>query len=86
MKIGMQTWGSHGDVRPMLALAEGLAAAGHEVNLVITCINREDYRQVASRHGVKITMVASPVFEDVEAAAVGKKVYGERRHRCGQTD
>jgi UDP:flavonoid glycosyltransferase YjiC (YdhE family) len=78
MKIGMQTWGSHGDVRPMLALAEGLAAAGHEVNLVITCINREDYRQVASRHGVKVTMVASPVIEDAEAAAVGKKVYGER--------
>jgi UDP:flavonoid glycosyltransferase YjiC (YdhE family) len=26
MKIGTQTWGSHGDIRPFLALAEGAAA------------------------------------------------------------
>jgi Glycosyltransferase family 28 N-terminal domain len=35
MKIGMLTWGTHGDIRPFLALADGLQAAGHEVHLVI---------------------------------------------------
>ena len=43
MKIGMQTWGSHGDIRPFLALAEGLQAAGNEVHLVITCFDSDTY-------------------------------------------
>ncbi|MBI5548263.1 MAG: glycosyltransferase family 1 protein [Deltaproteobacteria bacterium] len=33
MRIGIQTWGSEGDIRPFQALAAGLAAAGHEVTL-----------------------------------------------------
>ncbi len=36
MKFGIQSWGSEGDNRPLLALAAGLASAGHEVNLVIS--------------------------------------------------
>jgi UDP:flavonoid glycosyltransferase YjiC (YdhE family) len=62
MKIGMQTWGSHGDVRPLLALAEGLQAAGNEVHLVITCIDSDAYRDIRSVHGVRITVLASPVL------------------------
>ncbi len=33
MKIGIQTWGTEGDIRPFLALSRGLTAAGHEVTL-----------------------------------------------------
>jgi sterol 3beta-glucosyltransferase/vancomycin aglycone glucosyltransferase len=31
MKIGVQTWGSEGDLRPFIALARGLSEAGHQV-------------------------------------------------------
>lgn len=43
MKIGIQTWGSEGDVRPFLALAGGLAEAGHRVAVVVTEITGKDY-------------------------------------------
>jgi sterol 3beta-glucosyltransferase len=33
MKIGLQTWGTEGDIRPFIALSRGLSAAGHEVTL-----------------------------------------------------
>ncbi len=36
MRIGLQTWGSHGDVEPFLALSAELARRGHEVRLVVT--------------------------------------------------
>jgi sterol 3beta-glucosyltransferase len=62
MKIGMQTWGSHGDIRPFLALAEGLQRAGHEVHLVLTCVDSDAYKHVVSEHGVRITVIGSPVL------------------------
>ena len=62
MKIGMQTWGSRGDIRPFLALAEGLQAAGNDVHLVITCVDSGAYESVTSANGVKISVVASPVL------------------------
>jgi sterol 3beta-glucosyltransferase len=33
MKIGIQTWGSRGDILPWIALGQGLSKAGHEVIL-----------------------------------------------------
>ncbi len=44
MKIGIQTWGSNGDIRPMLALADGLKKAGHSVTLVVSSIDNHSYR------------------------------------------
>ncbi len=44
MKIGLQTWGSNGDIRPYIALAYGLRSAGHEVILVISSVENRDYR------------------------------------------
>lgn len=43
MKIGIQTWGSQGDIFPFIALANGLARAGHEVTLAYTSIENKDY-------------------------------------------
>lgn len=57
MKIGMQTWGSHGDIRPFLALAEGLQAAGHEVRLTITCVDSGGYEGLGSEQGVDIGLM-----------------------------
>lgn len=47
MKIGIQTWGSDGDIRPFNALAGGLSAAGHEVTLVFTSVDNKDYANLA---------------------------------------
>jgi UDP:flavonoid glycosyltransferase YjiC (YdhE family) len=75
MKIGMQTWGSHGDVRPFLALAEGLQAAGNEVHLVITCIDSDAYAGLVSEHGVRITVLASPVLSPEQQQEITATVY-----------
>ncbi len=75
MKIGMQTWGSHGDIRPFLALAEGLQAAGHEVHLVLTCVDSAAYASHVSKHGVTITVLASPVLTPAQAASFGATAY-----------
>ncbi len=57
MKIGLQTWGSDGDIRPFLALAGGLSTAGHEVSLVITSVDNKDY----SRFGQEMNFSVSHV-------------------------
>ncbi|MEK6742288.1 MAG: glycosyltransferase [Nitrospirota bacterium] len=54
MKIGIQTWGSEGDVRPFLALAAGLRHAGHEVTLVVTHITNSDYSARGAALGVPV--------------------------------
>jgi len=51
MKIGIQTWGSEGDIRPFVALAGGLAGAGHEVRLLYTSVENRDYSVYAERYG-----------------------------------
>jgi UDP:flavonoid glycosyltransferase YjiC (YdhE family) len=75
MKIGMQTWGSHGDIRPFLALAEGLQAAGNDVHLVITCVDSGAYEGMVSASGVKISVVASPVLTPEQQETVGRTAY-----------
>jgi sterol 3beta-glucosyltransferase len=44
MKMGIQTCGSNGDVRPLLALASGLKQKGHEVRLVVSSIDNRCYQ------------------------------------------
>jgi UDP:flavonoid glycosyltransferase YjiC (YdhE family) len=66
MRIGIQTWGSEGDIRPLVALAGGLSAAGHEVNLVVTDVDDRDYGPIASRLGFQVRHVATPVVADRE--------------------
>lgn len=54
MKIGMQTWGSHGDIIPFLALANGLKVAGHDVTLVYTSVENKDYSSLAGKLGISL--------------------------------
>ena len=49
MKIGIQTWGSNGDIRPMLALADGLQKAGHQVTLVVSSIDNHSYHRICEK-------------------------------------
>jgi len=76
MRVGLQTWGSEGDVRPFLALAGGLAARGHEVTLLVTDLNGVDYGAYARRLGFALRAVNDahcPTGPDLEA--VGRRLF-----------
>ena len=64
MKIGLQTWGTTGDIRPFLALAGGLSGAGHDVSLVITCADRIDFSSSAQRMGFALSQVGSLAYDE----------------------
>lgn len=78
MRIGMLTWGSHGDIRPMLALAQGLQAAGNDVHLVLVCVDSDAYSGMTSAQGVEITVLASPVLSPQESRDVIRMAYAMR--------
>ncbi len=78
MKIGMLTWGSHGDIRPFLALADGLQAAGHQVHLVVFSLEAGTYDKVQSAAGAKITVLTPLTFSAEQARAVGQAAYAIR--------
>lgn len=63
MRIGLQTWGSAGDVRPMLALAGGLSAAGHEVTLAVASADNTDYSALAEPLGITLVQAESLLQE-----------------------
>jgi sterol 3beta-glucosyltransferase len=62
MRIGLQTWGSEGDIRPFVALADGLKKADHEVTLVITSVDNKDYTSLAHSLGLRIRQVKFPSY------------------------
>lgn len=66
MKIGLQSWGSTGDINPFLALAAALAAAGHSVTLAITSFERRNYALEGERYGFAVRQVGH-VGKDVSA-------------------
>ncbi len=74
MRIGIQTWGSTGDIRPFVALAAGLTQAGHAVHLVVTDIDSRDYRHYGEEYGFRVTQIATPVIADAAALhAIGRR-------------
>lgn len=79
MKIGIQTWGSHGDIRPFVALADGLQAAGHEVTLVVTCVDSDRYEALRARSRFELRVVATPVVSDARVLeSTGEAIVRER--------
>jgi sterol 3beta-glucosyltransferase/vancomycin aglycone glucosyltransferase len=74
MRIGIQTWGSEGDVRPLLALAGGLSAAGHQVTVAITHIENREYSALGSRLGVATRAVGH--LDPSVLHATGRKLIG----------
>ena len=74
MRIGIQTWGSEGDIRPFIALGHALTERGHHVELLYTEIGDRRYEAVAGALGFSARAVASPVIADREALyALGRK-------------
>jgi UDP:flavonoid glycosyltransferase YjiC (YdhE family) len=64
VRIGIQTWGSEGDIRPLVALGAALARRAHEVELVYTEIGERRYEALASSLGFTARAVASPIVPD----------------------
>jgi sterol 3beta-glucosyltransferase len=79
MRIGIQTWGSEGDIRPFIALGSALTARGHHVELVYTEIGDRRYEAVARALGFSARAVASPVVaEAAELYEIGLKAINTR--------
>lgn len=57
MRVGIQGWGSEGDLRPLVALAGRLRAAGHEARLALTPIDGKDYAPICESLGVTLATV-----------------------------
>lgn len=66
MRIGLQTWGSEGDVQPFTALAAELVGVGHEVTLLVTDNAGRDYSGLAQRFGYKLIAVENPESPSLE--------------------
>ncbi|HYE88354.1 MAG TPA: glycosyltransferase [Vicinamibacterales bacterium] len=79
MRIGIQTWGSEGDIRPLIALGAALTRRGHQVELLYTEISTRRYEHVAAALGFTARAVASPVIadrareNDIGLAAIGAR-------------
>lgn len=67
MRIGMQTWGSEGDMRPFFALGRGLVARGHEVALAYSSTEGRDYAELAARCGIEAQPVGADHFRALRA-------------------
>lgn len=70
-RIGLQTWGSEGDVQPFLALAGGLAEAGHDVRLVMTTQADKAYEVPP---GVTLERAGPDVYGEEGAALIGRVI------------
>ncbi|MFA6095068.1 MAG: glycosyltransferase [Candidatus Paceibacterota bacterium] len=66
MKIGIQTWGSNGDIRPLLALASGLKQAGHEITLVVSSIDNRSYKSECQALNINYHQVPEHISFDLE--------------------
>ncbi len=68
MKIGIQTWGSDGDILPFLALAEGLQADGHQVTVAYTSVDNKEYSAYSKRCGFQSIKVFGQFEEGMDQA------------------
>ena len=79
MRIGLQTWGSEGDIRPFVALGAALARRGHRVELLYTEIGDRRYEDVARALGFTARAIASPILKDAAAQTeLGLKILNTR--------
>ncbi|MBK7941775.1 MAG: glycosyltransferase family 1 protein [Flavobacteriales bacterium] len=70
MRIGLQTWGTEGDVAPFVALAAGLQRAGHQVTLVHTAVDDGDHARSLAGTGVTVHRVGGPFGQAVDPYAL----------------
>jgi UDP:flavonoid glycosyltransferase YjiC (YdhE family) len=78
VKIGLQTWGTDGDIRPFIALAGGLRAAGREVTLVVTSGDGKDYSSFGKKMDFAVIHAGTLSYDDDELSQIKKKVLNAR--------
>ncbi|MGR8933710.1 MAG: glycosyltransferase [Gammaproteobacteria bacterium] len=66
MKFGIQTWGSNGDIRPMLALAHGLHKAGHNVTLAVSSIDNKSYADICRQLDIRYVQIPERIEFDLQ--------------------
>lgn len=71
MRVGIQGWGSEGDVRPLIALAARLRREGHEPSLVLTPIDARDYREECRTLELPLALVPENMAFSLEALSQG---------------
>lgn len=69
MKIGIQTWGSNGDIRPMIALANGLQDAGHTVTLIVSSLDNRNYSVECAEFNIRYRQIPEHIPFDLESFA-----------------
>lgn len=79
-KIGLQTFGSEGDITPFLLLSEGLSKAGYQVTLLITGLQERDYGEKEKELNITIRQVGdsseekfNTLFKDLAEASLLKQ-------------
>jgi UDP:flavonoid glycosyltransferase YjiC (YdhE family) len=55
--VGIQAWGSDGDIRPLIALGAALVRCGHQVELVVTSVDDTDYGAFGAGLGLDVRAV-----------------------------
>jgi sterol 3beta-glucosyltransferase len=78
VRIGIQTWGSEGDIRPFVALGAALAKRGHRIELLYTEVGERRYEAVASSLGFTAKAIASPILDSDQAIELGIKILNTR--------
>jgi len=75
VKIGIQTWGSDGDILPFIALANGLRVSGHNVTVVYTSVDNKDYSFYGDKFDISLVKAyekfdegKASVFADITAS------------------
>lgn len=76
MHISIQTWGSNGDIRPLIALAGGLRATGYDVTIAVTSVDNKDYSSLCEVLDIRYIKV--PEQTDFDPADIVKKVKGKK--------
>ena len=66
MNIGIQTWGSNGDIRPFIALADGLKNAGHNVTLVVSSIDNRNYQETCDTLTIRYRQIPAHIDFDMQ--------------------
>ena len=75
MRIGIEGWGSEGDLRPLVALAGTLKKRGHEPDLVFVVVDDKDHAPLCLRYGVTMRVIPEDVVirvEDIVREASGE--------------
>ncbi|MGR8934416.1 MAG: glycosyltransferase [Gammaproteobacteria bacterium] len=68
-RIGIQTWGANGDIRPAIALANDLQKAGHTVTLVVASIDNQSYAEICRKLAIHYLQIPARIEMDMQAFA-----------------